>query len=267
MNRYLTANPFDASKIILCIKSGVVNQITMDCSPKNMRMMLEKATFILGGKKTIDIFGPARVDPKVPIEETVKELAELVKEGKTGGILLSEVSAESIRSASKVHPISVVEAEVSLWARDVFQNGVAETCKELGIVLLAHSPLGRGMLAGNFGNLEDVANGEFHNMFPRFQGEDFEQNLKLVKAVQGLGVKKGCTAAQLALEWLRCMSSKDNMPIIIPLAGARAEERVKENCENISLTAEEMKEIENVLASFPVAGVRYPDAAAQLLEY
>jgi len=267
MNRYFTANPSDASKITLCIKGGVVDHATMDCSPENMRRSLENANRILYGKKTVDFFGPARVDPKVPIQNTVKELAELVKEGKIGGILLSEVSAETIRRAAKVHQISLVEAEVSLWARDIFQNGVAETCKELGIVVLAHSPLGRGMLAGNFGNLEDVAKGEYHDMFPRFQGENFEQNLKLVKAVQKLAVKKGCTSAQLALGWLKCISGKGNMPIIIPLAGARSEERVKENCEDVSLTAKEMKEIDDVLDSFPVAGGRYPGAAAKLLEY
>lgn len=239
----------------------------MDCSPEGMRRSVDNCNRILDGKKKIDFFGPARVNPNTPIESTVGALAELVREGKIGGILLSESSAATIKRADKIHHISFVEAEVSLWATDILHNGVAETCKELDIVVLAHTPLGRGMLAGNFNNHADVANGEFHSMFPRFQGENFEQNLKLVRELRKLAQKKGCTNAQFALAWLRSVSGKAGMPVIVPLAGARSEARVKENCEDVTLTDSEAKEIDDILGSFPVAGARYPAVAATLLEY
>ena len=267
-NRYFAAHPSDALKITLCVKTGAINMTTMDCSPGYMRRSLENATRILDGKKTVDLFGPARVDPNVPIEDTVRAVAELVKEGKVGGILLSEVSADTIRRAAKVHAISAVEAEVSLWARDIFENGVAETCRELGIVVLAHSPLGKGMLAGNFEDLEALTKkDEFHTMFPRFQGDNFEQNLKLVKAIQKFAIQKRCTAAQLALAWLRSKSGSRDMPVIIPLTGARSEARVEDNCKDVGFTDEETKEIERILEDFPVAGARYPAVHARFLEY
>ncbi|TVY50657.1 Pyridoxal reductase [Lachnellula cervina] len=253
LNRYFTAYPADADKVILTIKGGVVNAATMDCSPEGMRRSVDNCNRILDGKKKIDFF--------------VGGLAELVREGKIGGILLSESSAATIKRANKIHHISFVEAELSLWATDILHNGVAETCKELDIVVLAHTPLGRGMLAGNFNNHADVANGEFHSMFPRFQGENFEQNLKLVRELRKLAQKKGCTNAQFALAWLRSVSGKAGMPVIVPLAGARSEARVKENCEDVTLTDSEAKEIDDILGSFPVAGARYPAVAATLLEY
>ncbi|TVY36381.1 Pyridoxal reductase [Lachnellula subtilissima] len=267
LNRYFTSYPADAEKVILTIKGGVISASTTDGSPDGMRRSVDKCNRILDGKKKIDFFGPARVDPNTPIESTVGALAELVEEGKIGGILLSESSAATIKRADKIHHISLVEAELSLWATDVLHNGVAETCKQLDIVVLAHTPLGRGMLAGNFANHVDVANGEFHSMFPRFQGENFEQNLKLVRELQKLARRKGCTDAQFALAWLRTSSGNAGMPIIVPLAGARSEARVKENCEYVILTDSEAMEVDGILRGFPVAGARYPAVAATLLEY
>lgn len=148
MNRYFTAYPEDTDKVVLTVKSGIKNMrtFTMDCSPEAIRDFVKRANAILDGKKKIDIFGCGRVDKNVPIEDTVGALAELVKEGKIGGIRLSEVSANTIRRAAKVAKIDMVEAEISLWATDVFENGVAETCGELKIPLVAHTPLGAGML-------------------------------------------------------------------------------------------------------------------------
>jgi pyridoxine 4-dehydrogenase len=249
------------------MKGGVVDISSMDCSPEGMRRSVDNCNRILDGKKKMDFFGPARVDPNIPIEKTVEALGELVRKGDIGGILLSEVSSATIRRADKIHHIAMIESELSLWATDILHNGVAETCKELGVIVLAHTPLGRGMLAGNFESHEDVANGEFHSMFPRFQGENFEQNLKLVKELHNLARRKGCTNAQFSLAWLRSLSGKNGMPVIIPLAGARSEARVKENCEDVVLGDDEAKEIDAILKSFPVAGERYPAAAAGLLEY
>lgn len=148
-----------------------------------MQKAVDTANAILDGKKKIDIFGPARVDPNIPIEKTVAGLGELVKEGKISSIQLSEVSATTIRRTAK---IDMVESEISLWAPGVFTNGVAPTCAELGIVMCAHTPLGAGMLASKFQKVEDMGD-DHHKHFLRFQGENFERNLQLVTWESGGG--------------------------------------------------------------------------------
>ncbi|KAL3464620.1 NADP-dependent oxidoreductase domain-containing protein [Aspergillus heterothallicus] len=269
LHRYFTTYPEDAEKVVLSVKSGIADMrtLTMDSSPDAVRRSVDRANAILAGTKKIDLFGPARVDPKVPIEETVAALAELVAQGKIGGIQLSEVRAETIRRASAITKIDMVEAEISLWATDVFENGVATTCGELGIVLEAHTPLGAGMLTGKIKSLDDMAPNDHHRRFPRFQPENFSQNMRLVEKIEELSRDKGCTPAQLALGWLRERSGKDQCAVIIPLPGARAVERVKENCTEIDLTAQDMEEIDSILRRFPVAGSRYPGNAAGLTEY
>jgi pyridoxine 4-dehydrogenase len=239
----------------------------MDCSPDSMRRMVEQCNTILDGKKKIDIFGCARIDPEVPIEITVKALGELVDEGKIGGIQLSEVSADSIRRAAKVYKIDMVEAEVSLWATDIFTNGVAKTCGELGIAVVAHTPLGAGMLTGKIQKLEDMPKGDYHRFFPRFQPENFEKNMDLVREVQKLAKLKGCTTPQLALSWIKAQGMQPGMPLIVPVAGARSEDRIAENCKYVPLGDQDLKNISAILESFPVAGGRYPAAAAKLTEY
>ncbi|KAF4614352.1 hypothetical protein G7Y89_g15385 [Cudoniella acicularis] len=146
MKRYFTKYPEDADKVVLCIKSGLVSRkdFQMDCSAKGMAGFLKNADDILAGTKKIDIFGPARVDPNVPIEDTIAGLVTLIQEGKITGIQLTEVSSTTIQRASKIHPIAMVEAEVSLWSRDIFSNDVASTCASLGIVISGHTPLGAG---------------------------------------------------------------------------------------------------------------------------
>jgi pyridoxine 4-dehydrogenase len=270
LNRYFTAYPDDADKVVISIKSGVGDRktFTPDASPEGMRKFVENANKILDGKKKIDLFGPGRVDPKVPVEETVKGLAELVQEGKIGGIQLTEVKAETIQRAAKVAKIDMLEAEVSLWSREIFQNGVAETCAELGIPVLAHTPLGAGMLAGKLKSLDDMEPNDYHRkMFPRFQPENFQRNLDLVFEVEKLARVKGCTAAQLALCWIKAQSKKPGMPVLIPVSGARSEDRVAENAEEISLTEVDLKEIKAIQDSFPIMGDRFPEHAARLSEY
>jgi pyridoxine 4-dehydrogenase len=207
------------------------------------------------------------VDPNIPIETTVEALGQLVKEGKIGGIQLSEVRADTIRRAAKVYKIDMVEAEISLWATEIFSNGVAETCAELGIIVVGHTPLGAGMLTGQIEMPEDMPVNDYHRHFPRFQDENFKKNLRLVKELKKLAGKKGCTAAQLALSWIKSHNRKPGMPFILPVAGARSEARIRENCINVDLSKEELEEIDDVLESFPVAGERYPAAAAKLNEY
>ena len=268
INRYFTKYPEDAGKVVLCIKSGVTDMATfqMDGSPEAMRRMVDSCNQILDGKKSIDVFGCGRVDPQVPIETTVEALGQLVKEGKIGGIQLSEVRAETIRRAAKVHKIDMVEAEISLWATDIFTNGVAETCADLGIVVVGHTPLGAGMLTGQISKIEDMAN-DYHRFFPRFQGENFKRNLDLVQELKKLAQSKGCTPPQLALSWIKSHNGQPGMPFILPVAGARSEGRVEENCKDVEITAKDLEQINGILDSFPVAGDRYPTSAAKLTEY
>ncbi|KAH7378013.1 NADP-dependent oxidoreductase domain-containing protein [Cadophora sp. MPI-SDFR-AT-0126] len=266
--RYFTAYPEDADRVIICVKTGIrsFQPMVLDCSPSYMREAVENAVKILAGKKAIDVFGPCRVDPNTPIEDTVSVLSELKKEGKINGIQLSEVAASTIRRAAKVAKIDMVEAEVSLWATDIFTNGVAETCAELGIVVTAHTPLGSGMLTGNIKSPSDIPEDSFKRNFPRFQADALEKNFLLVKELQKLAAKKGVTAAQLALAWVKS-KGREGKPFIVLAVGARSVERVKENFADVELTPEELEEIEVVLEKNPVEGGRYPELLAAIAEY
>ncbi|OKL64628.1 hypothetical protein UA08_00942 [Talaromyces atroroseus] len=268
INRYLKAYPEDAEKFVVCIKSGLLDIRTfeMDCSAKGLRDFVQKALDAAKDTMTkIDVFGLARIDPNVPVEESVKALAELREEGKIGGIQLTEVRAETIRRAASVTKIDMVEAEVSLWSTDVFTNGVAEACAELGIVLVAHSPLGGGILTGKFETIDDVPETIKHR--PRFSPENFESNLNLVKAVKKLAESKGCSPAQLALSWVRRKGMEPGMPVIVTVVGARSPETVLENAKEVDLTEADMKAIDDILKSFPVQGDRWPAAVAKFNEY
>lgn len=232
-----------------------------------MRKFVATANGILGGKKKIDIFGMARVAPKVPLEDTIKTLAALVSEGAIGGIQLSEVGPETIRRAASISKIDMVEAEVSLWAPEIFGNGVAATCDELNIPIVAHTPLGAGMLTGKFRSPDDLEPNAHHRFFPRFQPENFHRNLELVDALNKIAKSKDCTPAQLALSWVKLQSKKPGVPPLIPVFGARTPTRVAENTQDVNLTDEDLQEIEKILASFPVAGTRYPAPGMRLVEY
>lgn len=153
----------------------------------------------------------------------------------------------------------MIEAE-SLWAPEIFENGVAEICKELDIVVCGHTPLGAGMLTGQIKSLDDLPANDHHRYFPRFQEENFGKNLELVREVEGLAKGKGCTMAQLALSWVKAKG-------VVPVAGARSVERVKENCTTFELTEKDFEAIEGILKTFPVQGSRYPGRAMDLVEY
>lgn len=269
MNRYFTRYPDDANKVVLCIKSGFIDMRAMkfDGSSENMRKMVDQSNAILDGKKSLDVFGLVRTDPNTPIEVTVEGLGQLVKEGKIGGIQLTEARADTIRRAAKVHPIAMVEEEVSLWSPEVFSNGVAETCAELGIAIAAHTPLGAGMLTGQITSLDDLPKDDHRRHFPRWQPDAFDKNLDLVREIKKLAAAKGCTPAQLALSWVKSHNGKPNMPVIVPIAGARSEARVVENCTDVSLSAEDLKKIDGILAGFSVEGGRFPGAAAKFNEF
>jgi aryl-alcohol dehydrogenase-like predicted oxidoreductase len=207
------------------------------------------------GIETIDLYYQHRVDPNVPIEDTVGEMARLKEEGKIRFLGLSEAAPQTIRRAHATHPITAVQTELSLWSRDA-EAEVLPTVRELGIGYVAYSPLGRGFLTGQIKSPEDFAEDDFRKNHPRFQGENFERNIQLVREVERLASEKGCTTAQLALAWV--LAQGDD---IVPIPGTR---RIKYLDENIGalqmkLTAEDLKRLDEILPPGAAAGPRYPE--------
>jgi aryl-alcohol dehydrogenase-like predicted oxidoreductase len=196
----------------------------------------------------------------VPIEDTVGAMAELVKRGKVRAIGLSEASVATIRRAHGVHPLAAVQTEYSLFTREP-EDELLPVLDELGIVLVAYSPLGRGFLAGRFRTPDDLAPNDWRRGNPRFQGENFSRNLALVERIEVVARDKGCTPAQLALAWLL---HHDN---VIPIPGTSSQKRLEENvaAANIELTTRDLEQIEGVMAKGAAAGMRYDAAMAQLL--
>ncbi|PYI01444.1 Aldo/keto reductase [Aspergillus sclerotiicarbonarius CBS 121057] len=259
---YFTQYPEDKDKVIISIK-GAAGVAGPDGSPENVRASVENCLKILNGKAFISIFEPARVDPKTPIETTVAVLSEYVKAGKIGGIGLSECNAQTLRRAHAVHPIAAVEVELSLFSTDPLNNGVAEACSDLGVALVAYSPLSRGWLTGQVRSLDDIPADDFRHLFPRFQPETFHLNLKLVERLEQIAAEKKVTLAQTALAWVRAHNRMPGAPLIIPIPGCTTVARVEENLASVELTAEEMGQIAAILKEIPVHGNRYPEVWEQ----
>ena len=266
LRAYFDRYPEDADQVLLSIKGAVVDGHTPTGTPEGVRASVENCLRMLGPRKKLDIFECARKDPHTDIEVTVKALGELVKEGKIGGIALSEVGAATIRRAAAVHRIAAVEVEVSLFEDNVFSNGVAAACAEHGIPIVAYSPLGRGMLTGQIRRAEDIPEGDMRRRFPRYSPENFPKNMELVAKVEALAKQRGITPGQLALAWVAGRSAKPGMPRFIPIPGATSAARVEENTKVVELTAGEEAEIDKILQSFVPAGHRYPEAAQALLD-
>lgn len=205
----------------------------------------------------IDLYYPSRVDPNVPIEDTVGTLSDLVKEGKVRYAGLSEASSSTLRRASAVHPIAMLQTEYSLWTREP-EADVLQTCRELGISLVAYSPLGRGFLTGAFRTPEDLSTDDYRRHMPRFQGTNFAHNLQLVKKIEAIAEKKNCTPAQLALAWLLARGED-----IIPIPGTKRRERLEENLGalQIELSSNDLRRIDEAAPAGFAAGTRYPEAA------
>jgi len=202
----------------------------------------------------IDLYYQHRVDPKVPIEDTVGAMAELVRAGKVRHLGLSEASPATIRRAAKVHPISALQTEYSLWSRDP-EGELLPVVRELGIGFVAYSPLGRGFLTGQFTKFEDLPAGDYRRNSPRFQGENFQKNLDLVAKIRDLAARKGCTAGQLALAWV--LAQGDD---IVPIPGTKRLKYLDENlgATRVSLTTDELRGIDTVFPAGAAAGDRYP---------
>lgn len=258
LSEYFTKYPEDAEKVVISIKGGLLpGKLQPDGSKKNVQRSIDECLKWLDGKKSLDLFECARVDPNVPYEETVSYIAEYVKAGKVGGISLSEVTAEQIRKAAAVHKISAVEVEFSLFCTDILDNGIAKACAELNIPIVAYSPLGRGFLAGKYRKHSDLEPDSFLHHLPRYQPDVFDENIKLVHAVEGIAQKKGVTPAQIAIGWVLSQGGKDGMPTIIPIPGATTAARVKENMTPATLEESDIKELAEILKKFPITGERY----------
>src|SRR6266404_986221 len=233
------ANP-DARRV-----SGKPEYVRAACEASLRRLNVE----------VIDLYYQHRVDAGTPIEETVGAMSQLVKEGKVRFLGLSEAGSESIRRAHAVHPITALQSEYSLWTRDP-EDGILGTCRELGIGFVPYSPLGRGFLTGRFRKVEDLAKDDFRHKQPRFQGENFQRNLDLVKRVEELAAEKHCTPAQPPLAWVLAQGEG-----IVPIPGTKRRKYLEENIGalDIQLTGKDLARIDEVAHKGAAAGPRYPE--------
>ena len=231
--------------------SGKPDYVRRSCEGSLRRLQIE----------CIDLYYQHRVDPDTPIEETVGAMDELVREGKVRFLGLSEAGAETIRRAHAVHPITALQSEYSIWTRDP-EDQVLPVCRELGIGFVPYSPLGRGFLTGKIRKPEDLSPDDYRRTTPRFQGDNFQRNLDLVKRVEEIAREKQCTPAQLALAWV--LAQGDD---IVPIPGTKRRKYLQENIGalNVRLASEDLARIEEVAPKDAFAGSRYPEAMSQLL--
>lgn len=249
-------------KVVLATKCGFVwteGEQDFDGSPRHIRAACEASLRRLQAE-VIDLYYLHRLDPQVPIEDSVGAMADLVRSGKVRQIGLSEVSANTLRRAAKVHPIAALQSEYSLWTRDP-EGKIFQTCRELGITFVAFSPVGRGFLAGAIKEPEFAGNDFRHNV-PRLAGENFRRNLQLLEAVQRLANEKHCTPAQLALAWVLAQGD-----FICAIPGTRRRDHLEQNwaAQRVQLTPADLAHINQALLSSPVAGERYtPEVMARV---
>jgi aryl-alcohol dehydrogenase-like predicted oxidoreductase len=251
-------------QVVLATKFGIVrdpndpNVRGFNGKPEYVRKACEESLRRLG-VGTIDLYYQHRVDPSTPIEDTVGAMAQLVEEGKVRYLGLSEASPQTLRRAVKVHPISALQTEYSLWTRDP-EEEVLPTCRELGIGFVAYSPLGRGFLTGRYGKFEDFPADDYRRNSPRFQGENFQKNLDLVHRVEEIAKEKACKPSQLALAWVLARGND-----IVPIPGTKRRKYLEENVGALSvrLTPEDLRRIDEVFPYGIAAGLRYPEPMMQ----
>jgi aryl-alcohol dehydrogenase-like predicted oxidoreductase len=205
--------------------------------------------------ETIDLYYQHRVDPNTPIEETVGAMAQLVQEGKIRHIGLSEAGPQTLRRAVNIHPITALQTEYSLWSRDP-EDEILAVCRELGIGFVAYSPLGRGFLTGQFRRFEDLSADDYRRNSPRFQGENFQKNLDLLRGVEAIAKEKSCKPSQLALAWVLAQGED-----IVPIPGTKRRKYLEENLNalDVELTESELRRIDELFPSGAAAGMRYPE--------
>ena len=253
-------------QVVLATKFGIVrdpknpNVRGVNGKPEYVRQSCENSLRRLG-IDTIDLYYQHRVDPNTPIEETVGAKAQLVKEGKIRHVGLSEAGPQTLRRAVKVHPITALQTEYSLWSRDP-EDEILAVCRELGIGFVAYSPLGRGFLTGQFRRFEDLSADDYRRNSPRFQGENFQKNLDLVGSVERIAKEKGCQSAQLALAWV--LAQGDD---IVPIPGTKRRKYLEENVAafDVKLTDDDLRRINEVLPNGAATGLRYPEHMMELV--
>jgi len=233
-----------------------------DGSPAYLKQAVEKSLKRLK-IETIDLYYAHRIDPNIPVEDMVGAMADLVKEGKVKYLGLSEASANSIRKAHAVHPVSALQSEYSLLTRDV-EGEILNTCRELGITLVPYSPLARGLVTATVSNVEDLAADDFRRTLPRFKDESMNNNQKLVDEFAAFAKEKKCTPAQLALAWV--LAQGDD---IIPIPGTKKRKYLEENAAavDIELSNADLEQIEDLLDKYPNVGQRYSDGAMKLVNH
>ena len=229
------------------------NRLGTDSTPANVQRACDDSLQRLG-LEVIDLFYQHRVDPGVPIEETVGAMAELVRAGKVRTLGLSEAAPDTLRRAAAVHPIAALQSEYSLWTRDPETNGVLDTCRELGVTFIPYSPLGRGFLTGAIQKIEDLPEGDWRRTNPRFAEDALQQNLRLADAIKALAEEKGATPAQLALAW--ALAQGDD---IVPIPGTKRVKYLEDNMGalRVTLNQDDLRQIDEACEEFQVAGERY----------
>ncbi|MDR6607404.1 aldo/keto reductase [Pseudomonas synxantha] len=255
-------------QVFLASKFGIVRDPAnpgargVNGRPEYIRQSIDGSLKRLG-VDTLDLYYQHRIDPQVAIEETVGAMAELVSAGKVRYLGLSEASVATLERAHKVHPISALQSEYSLWSRDQEENGCLAACQRLGVAFVPYSPLGRGFLTGALKSPDDFAADDYRRFSPRFQGENFAKNLLLVQQVQALAAEKGVTAGQLALAWVLAQGD-----YLIPIPGTKQRKYLEENVAalQVTLSAEELHALASVFAVNATAGLRYPEEVMKLLD-
>ena len=248
-------------EVIVATKFGIVR----DPSNPNVRGVSGKPDYVRHscegslkrlGIDTVDLYYQHRVDPQTPIEETVGAMADLVREGKVRYLGLSEASAETMRRACREHQITALQTEYSLWSRDP-EDDILPACRELGIGFVAYSPLGRGFLTGQIQSFDDLAEYDYRRHSPRFQGDNFDKNLELVRRIEEMAREKGCTPAQLALAWVLARGED-----IVPIPGTKRRQYLEDNAAaiNVELTADDLRRVDEIAPQGAAAGTRYPES-------
>ncbi|KAK5014240.1 putative aldo-keto reductase [Cryomyces antarcticus] len=267
LGKWFKQNPGKRDNVFLATKFANRRfddgRIEVNSTPEYCREACEKSLERLG-LPYVDLYYCHRLDGKTPVEKTVEAMAQLKKEGKIKHLGLSECSSESLRRAHKVHPISAVQIEYSPFSLDIenAQIGLLQTCRELGVAVVAYSPIGRGMLTGHLRSPDDFDDNDFRRLSPRFSKDNFPKNLKLVDRIVELAKNKGVTASQLTLAWL--LAQGDD---IIPIPGTTRVDRLEENVGalHVKLTKEEEQAIRKACEEAEVHGGRYPEAMSSAL--
>ncbi|KAJ7451035.1 aldo/keto reductase [Mycena latifolia] len=252
LSRFYAKYPEYADKTFLSVK-GAIRDRAPDNSPESLRSSVENIQRALGPIKKIDLFEPARIDRKVPVEEMMQTLVTLIKEGKFSHIGLSECNADTLRKAHAIYPVTAVEIEISPFSYEANQKKVIATAAELGISVLAYSPLGRGFIAGKIKSAADMQEGDIRFRYSRFKEENMKHNLPIIDALNAMAKTKGITVAQLCIAWVAALG-----PSVIPLPGSSKSTRTLENLAggDIALSAEEIKEMDEIIAKHGVKGDR-----------